>query len=381
VWWCSLFFVFLQSNSLNTIEMKKILSLSLFFCCISGLASHATIPSVLHAEEENASADTLTIAMVGDVMMGTTYPSMMLPADEGKQLFKDASQILLRADLTVGNLEGALCDGGHSTKGTGPNSYSFRMPTSFAPRLKEVGFDFMSMANNHANDFGQEGIESTERCLKQQGILFSGIEGRVESAVIERAGKKIGLCAFGHNSYTLKHTDLKVVGRIVDDLVSRCDLVVVSFHGGAEGRSKNHLPQGGETFLGENRGSLRQLAHFCIDHGADVVYGHGPHVLRAAEVYKGRFIAYSLGNFCTPYNVSLTGISGYAPLLEIKIDAQTGKFICGQIHPFIQTRGIGPRTDKTGAVIREMKQLTEADVPQSQATISADGAIMLKSGH
>ena len=326
----------------------------------------------------SAQSDTLTIAMVGDVMMGTTFPSTMLPENEGKQLFKDAAPVLKRADLTVGNLEGTLCDGGRSTKGSGPNSYSFRTPTSFAPRLKEVGFDFMSMANNHANDFGQEGIESTERCLREQGILFAGIAGRVESAVIERGGKRIGLCAFGHNSYTLKHTDLSVVGRIVDDLVGRCDLVIVSFHGGAEGRDKSHLPQGSETFLGENRGSLRQLAHFCIDHGADVVYGHGPHVLRCAEVYKGRFIAYSLGNFCTPYNVSLTGISGYAPLLEVKIDKQTGRFLSGQIHPFIQTRGIGPRTDKSGAVIKQMKQLSDADVPHSQAQISDDGRITLK---
>lgn len=343
--------------------MRKILC---FLMGLAAMGSQAATP-----------ADTLTIAMVGDVMMGTTFPSRMLPENEGRDLFRDAA-VLRRADLTVGNLEGTLCDGGQSTKGTGPNSYSFRTPTSFAPRLKEVGFDYMSMANNHANDFGQVGIESTERCLREQGILFSGIEGRVESTTIERMGKKIGICAFGHNSYTLKHTDLKVVGRIVDDLVSRCDLVIVSFHGGAEGRSKNHLPQGSETFLGENRGSLRQLAHFCIDHGADVVYGHGPHVLRATEVYKGRFIAYSLGNFCTPYNVSLTGISGYAPLLEIKIDPQTGAFLSGQIHPFIQTRGIGPRADKSGAVIREMKQLTESDVPQSQAAISTTGAITLK---
>ena len=344
--------------------MRKILC---FLMGLAAMGSQAATP-----------ADTLTIAMVGDVMMGTTFPSRMLPENEGRDLFRDAVAVLRRADLTVGNLEGTLCDGGQSTKGTGPNSYSFRTPTSFAPRLKEVGFDYMSMANNHANDFGQVGIESTERCLREQGILFSGIEGRVESTTIERMGKKIGICAFGHNSYTLKHTDLKVVGRIVDDLVSRCDLVIVSFHGGAEGRSKNHLPQGSETFLGENRGSLRQLAHFCIDHGADVVYGHGPHVLRATEVYKGRFIAYSLGNFCTPYNVSLTGISGYAPLLEIKIDPQTGAFLSGQIHPFIQTRGIGPRADKSGAVIREMKQLTESDVPQSQAAISTTGAITLK---
>ena len=323
-------------------------------------------------------AQTLTVAMTGDVMMGTTYPSMMLPANNGADLFRDAKGILAGADLTVGNLEGTLCDGGKSTKGSGPNSYSFRTPTSYGHLLKEVGFDYMSMANNHANDFGQEGIVSTEKVLKEQGILFSGIAGRVESAVIERKGLKIGLCAFGHNTYTLKHTDLATVGRIVDDLVGRCDLVIVSFHGGAEGRTQSHLPLGGETFLGENRGSLRQLAHFCVDHGADIVYGHGPHVVRGVEVYKGRFIAYSLGNFCTPYNVSLTGISGYAPVVEISIDKE-GNFLNGRIHPFLQTRGIGPRSDKNKSVITEMKRLSEADLPQSQASIDSDGHIRLKS--
>ena len=322
-------------------------------------------------------AQELSIAMTGDVMMGTTFPSIMLPANDGRDLFKDAKSILSRADLTVGNLEGAICDGGKSTKGTGPNSYAFRTPTSYGHLLKEVGFDFMSMANNHANDFGLEGIESTESVLKSQGILFAGIAGRVESAILERKGLKIGLCAFGHNSYTIKHLDLTTVGRIVDDLVAKCDLVIVSFHGGAEGRSKNHLPNGPETFLGENRGSLRQLAHFCVDHGADVVYGHGPHVVRGIEVYKGRFIAYSLGNFCTPYNVNLTGISGYAPIVEISID-KDGAFRQGKIHSFIQTRGIGPRTDKTKKGALEIKNLSETDLPQSQAKIDSNGNIELK---
>lgn len=322
-------------------------------------------------------AQTLNIAMTGDVMMGTTFPSIMLPANDGRDLFRDAKDVLVSADLTLGNLEGAICNGGRSTKGTGPNSYAFRTPTSYGHLLKEAGYDFMSMANNHANDFGLEGIESTERVLQQQDILYSGIAGRVESTIIERKGLTIGLCAFGHNSYTLKHTDLNTVGRIVDELVSCCDLVIVSFHGGAEGRTKNHLPYGPETFLGENRGSLRQLAHFCIDHGADIVYGHGPHVVRAMEVYKGRFIAYSLGNFCTPYNVSLTGISGYAPVVEINIRPD-GSFIDGKIHSFLQTRGVGPRHDPAESVAREIRSLSLADIPESQATIDVHGNIQLK---
>ena len=355
----------------NSEERTCLARFSLFFVLLLSQLLFFLFPLSLKAQ------DTLTIAMTGDVMMGTTWPSRMLPANNGADLFKDAKPILKKADLAVGNLEGTLCDGGKTWKSGGPNSYAFRTPTSYAPLLRETGYDFLSMANNHANDFGLEGIESTEKCLKQQGIKFAGVAGRVESVVIERKGLKIGLCAFGHNSYTLKHTDLKTVGRIIDQLVKETDIVIVSFHGGAEGRTKNHLPQGSETFLGEDRGSIRQLGHFCVDHGADIVYGHGPHVTRAVEVYNGRFIAYSLGNFCTPYNVSLIGISGYAPLVEIKVNEE-GKFISGKIHSMQQQRGVGPRLDKDHHAAREMKSLSESDVPQSQATISNEGIIRLK---
>ena len=324
-----------------------------------------------------SAADTLTVAMTGDIMMGTTYPSVQLPAHDGAELFIDAKPILQRADLAVGNLEGAVCDGGTSTKGSGPNVYAFRTPTSYAHWLKDAGYDFLSMANNHANDFGQTGIESTERCLKEIDIKFAGIEGRVETAIIERKGLKIGLCAFGHNSYTLKHTDLSTVERILNDLKLQSDLIIVSFHGGAEGRTKSHLPQGTETFLGEDRGSLRELAHFCIDHGADIVYGHGPHVVRAVEVYNGRFIAYSLGNFCTPYGMSLTDISSYSPIIEIKT-SRDGRFLTGKIHSLRQTKGIGPRHDETNSVAQQIKQLSDEDVPTSEARIDGQGNILLK---
>ncbi len=318
----------------------------------------------------------ITIAMTGDIMMGTTFPTRMLPANDGKDLFCDTKEITQKADIAVGNLEGAVCDGGTSTKGTGPNSYAFRMPTSYAPLLKDAGYDFLSMANNHARDFGDVGIASTERVLKEQGIAFCGIKGHEQSAVVELDGVRYGICAFGHNSYTLKHSDLDLVKSIIDDLKERSDIVIVSFHGGAEGRTKNHLPYGPETFLGENRGDLRKFAHFCIDNGADVVYGHGPHVVRAMEVYNGRFIAYSLGNFCTPYNVSLAGISGYSPVVTIRIHPD-GSFIDGKIHSFIQTKGVGPRHDANNSVAHEIKMLTESDIKGSPIRIDREGNITL----
>ena len=309
-------------------------------------------------------------------MMGTTYPSVQLPDNDGRDIFLDTKELTEVADIAVGNLEGAITDGGHCTKGSGPNTYAFRMPTSYGHLLGEAGYDYLSLANNHANDFDTEGIASTEQVLEEQGIKFSGIEGRTESAVVERDGIRYGLCAFGHNSYTLKHKDLATVKRILDDLKKKSDVVVVSFHGGAEGRDKRHLPIGTEIFLGEDRGNLREFTHFCIDNGADVVFGHGPHVCRAMEVYKGKFIAYSLGNFCTPYGMSLTSISAYAPVVTIKIDRK-GRFLEGKIHSFIQQKGVGPRKDNSDAVAREIKELTESDIQGSPIRIDGAGNITL----
>ncbi|MCI6160671.1 MAG: CapA family protein [Prevotella sp.] len=321
--------------------------------------------------------DTLTIAMVGDIMMGTTFPQRALPADDGKHLFNQVKEMLGRADLAVGNLEGTLCDGGESTKRVSRTSYAFRTPTSYSSLLAEAGFDYLSMANNHAFDFGKGGVESTEKALDKENIKYSGIAGRTEWAVVERNGVTFGLCAFGHNGYTMRHNDLALVKRVLATLKSKANVVVVSFHGGAEGSGKSRLPYGKEMFLGEDRGSLRDFAHFCVDAGADVVYGHGPHVVRCVEVYKDRFVAYSLGNFCTPFGMNLSGILGLAPVVQVKISAE-GKFLKGKISSFVQHKGIGPREDKTHAAARQMKRLSEMDVPQSGAQIDNEGNITRK---
>ena len=323
------------------------------------------------------SNDTLTFAFVGDIMMGTTFPSRQLPENGGKDLFRDVKDILQQADIAAGNLEGTLCDGGTTTKKVSSICYAFRTPTSYSHYLKEAGFDFLSMANNHAHDFGLEGIRSTERQLDTLGIGRCGIAGRQEFSIVEHKGMKIGFCAFGHNSYTIMHTDTATVGRLVRKLRPQVDILVVSFHGGAEGAKASHLPQGKELFLGENRGNLRQLVHQCIDLGADIVYGHGPHVPRCMELYKGKVIAYSLGNFCTPRSVSLKGISGYAPLLEVKVDAK-GNFIDGQIHSFIQQPGVGPRSDSQHRAAQLIRDLTASDIRNSNLSISSDGKIIRK---
>ena len=355
-------------------------------CTMTGTGRKAPAPVVGFTEAEDTAQaataapeeETYTVAMTGDIMMGTTYPDNALPTDDGAMLFNDVKGILRKADIAAGNLEGTFCDTAEVTKKKeSEHSYSFRTPVEFAPRLKEAGFDFLCMANNHACDFGYDGVRSTERALDALGITYAGLTGRREYAVIERRGIRFGLCAFGHNSYTLKHREHRKVKEILDSLNARADIIIVSFHGGGEGRAFSHLPYDKEEYLSEDRGELRRFARFCIDNGADIVFGHGPHVVRCVELYKDRFIAYSLGNFCTPYGISILGVSGYAPVIVAETDRQ-GRFVRGRIHPFIQKRGLGPRRDTTNAAITEIKRLTADDIPDGRLTISNDGKITIK---
>ncbi|MCG5030830.1 CapA family protein [Mesosutterella sp. OilRF-GAM-744-9] len=316
-----------------------------------------------------------SLAFCGDIMMGSTFPGEALPEHDGQKLFVDAAPVLRAADLAFGNLEGTLLEGGETQKVPSPTTYAFRTPVRYARYLKEAGFDFLSLANNHAGDFGEEGMNSTQRCLREQGIAFAGIRGRCEYALIERGGVRFGVAAFGHNSYTLRHGDEAEVRRILAALRRRSDLIVVSFHGGAEGRNRARLPYGEEIFLNEKRGSLRHFAHLCVDLGADAVFGHGPHVPRAVEVYKDRFIAYSLGNFCTPYMVSLKGISGLAPVIEIQMSS-SGRFLSGQIYSFRQIRGTGPRLDPGREAAKLIKTLSEEDISPRFFTIDESGRIL-----
>lgn len=358
-------------------------------CTLTGTEHKSDVPvgvsvdnlpsdTIIAEEQESKKSDTLTLAFVGDIMPGTTFPTTRLPERDGETLFRDVTTLLRSADIAAGNMEGALADTGQTTKKGGAYSYAFRIPTRYGRWLQEAGLDFMSMANNHAFDFGLDGVKSTEQTLSAAGIAYAGISGRTESAIVERNRVKYGFCAFGHNSYTLQHNDFDNVARILGELRQQVDIVIVSFHGGAEGTKYRHLPEGREMFLEEDRGDLRQFAHFCIDHGADVVYGHGPHVVRAMELYKNHLIAYSLGNFCTPYGINISGISGYAPVLQLRISASDGTFIDGRIHSFIQQYGRGPRIDKQNRVAQEIRSLTQTDIPNSHLSIENDGKLKAK---
>lgn len=343
------------------------------------------ISVILLTLSASSNAETLarphtTFAFAGDIMMGTSYPDdakgAYLPREDGNHLFDDIKEISRRVDVAAANNEGVLIDTGGKAKfcGNSTSCFTFRMPTRFVKNLVDAGFDFMSVANNHANDFGPVGTKSTQLTLRNAGIAYAGFSKDCPTAIVVRNGKTIGFAAFGHSRGTASINDLEAMRRTVTRLDSVCDIVVVSFHGGEEGVRHSHVPFAAEHAFGERRGNVHEFAHAAINAGADIVYGHGPHVTRAMELYNDRLIMYSLGNFCTPYRMNINGLTGHAPLVEVCVDAE-GRFQSGQIHPFIQVKGEGPRHDRSGAVIEQLRRLSHEDFPQSPLRISDSGEL------
>ncbi len=327
---------------------------------------------------------TLTFVGVGDIMMGLNYPdeSPVLPPEDGALIFSDVKAILQDATLTIGNLEGVLLDlGGTPKRCSNPKlCYAFRMPERYVNHLVDAGFDLLSVANNHSGDFGPTGRETSQEVLKKAGLGFAGFEGMSEKYYLEKDGIRYGFTAFSVNNGTLRVTDAAKAKQVISDLRDSSDIVIVSMHIGAEGKKFNRITRKTEHFVGENRGNPYAFARLAIDAGADIVFGHGPHVARAIDLYKGKFIAYSLGNFATSTSVNITGVSGYAPIIKIKTN-KNGDFLEGQIYSAIQQGPDGarrPLLDTTGACISEIKKLTEKDIPEAKIVIEKDGNIILK---
>ena len=333
------------------------------------------------SETPPANNDPISIAAVGDIMMGSTFPNeTRMPPNDGADLLKDVTPILMAADIAFGNLEGPLTDSGVSSK-CGPRStrcFAFRVPTRYGRYLKEAGFDVMSLANNHAGDFGDSGRASTRSTLDALGIKHAGSDrGQNSTTVLNVKGRRVAFIGFGHNNIVPNLNDLDLAARLVRDARASADLVVVSFHGGAEGTDKQHVPYGTEIFVGEARGNLRAFSRTVIDAGAHLVLGHGPHVLRGIELYKGHLIAYSLGNFCTYGWFQLAGETALSTILEVEIDG-SGKFRSGKLHAVRQEgRGI-PVLDPTGQALRVIRSLSEADFGPAAPKVSDDGSISLR---
>ena len=320
---------------------------------------------------------TLKIMAVGDMMLGTDYPDYRLAPNDGRDLLADVAPILSQADITFGNLEGTFGVEGEAEKKCPDvrRCYVFRMPPRYVDYLKQAGFNVMSLANNHARDFGDSGRLLTMQTLDSVGIKHSGLMGDI--AEWEMKGLKIVLIAFAPFRGAHDFLDLDYVRESITELTQTNDIIIVSFHAGAEGDKHTRIPFTEEFFHGENRGDVVLFARTAIDAGADLILGHGPHVPRALELYKDRLIAYSLGNFCTTLGINVAGKNGLAPILSANIN-QDGEFQSGKIISARQIRPDGPKLDKKHRAARLIKQLTELDFPETRLELDAIGNIQMK---
>jgi hypothetical protein len=314
----------------------------------------------------------ITIASVGDMMIGTDFPENHLPDDDGVGFFEAVTSALSSSDITFGNLEGVLMDGGEPVKKcSNPNAcYLFRSPTRYADYFRAAGFDVMSLANNHARDFGEEGRTSTMNALAGVGIHHSGREG--DFASFEVNGLKIAVLAYAVTKESNMLLDYELARTTVAGFAASHDIVMVTFHGGAEGADVTNLPFAEEEYYGEPRGDVVMFARMVVDAGADLVMGHGPHVVRAMERYKDRLIAYSLGNFATYYGISVAGIKGIAPILFTTLDGE-GRFIEGEIVSTVQIRPAGPSIDDQQRAYKLIRGLTAEDFENPGLTFTEDG--------
>jgi len=169
--------------------------------------------------------------------------------------------------------------------------------------------------------------------------------------------------------------DYELAFTTVAEFAETHDIVVVSFHGGAEGADVTHLPFANEEYFDEPRGDVVWFARGVIDAGADLVVGHGPHVVRGMERYKDRLIAYSLGNFATYYGISVAGIKGIAPILTTTLDGD-GKFIEGEIVSTIQLRPAGPSIDPKARALNLVRELSIEDFGEPGLTFLPDGRVL-----
>ena len=333
------------------------------------------VPGVGPEAVPRAEGPGLRLAFGGDTMMGSPLTGPGLPKDDGAALFSAYAERMRAADLAFLNLEGVLLDAGRSHKCPDEDTsscYAFRTPVRYAKNLVDAGVDVVSFANNHANDFGPAGRASTTGALDAAKIAVAGPLDR--TVILEVGSMSVGVLAFATSPLGGDVRDVDLAVAMVGEMTEAADLVVVSFHGGAEGTRAQRVPPGTETFLGENRGDLRRFAHAVIDAGADLVIGHGPHVLRGMELYKERLVAYSLGNFITYGGFNLSGMNGLSALLEVDLHPD-GRFAGGQIVSGRQLPPGGPLLDPDHEAAAVIRALSEADFPQTVPKIDDNGRI------
>ena len=192
---------------------------------------------------------------------------------------------------------------------------------------------------------------------------------------MQKVGKiRVAVVGFAPYPWAASLNDIAAAKRLVRKAARLADVVVVTMHAGAEGTERQHLTRRNELFLGENRGNPVRFAHAVVDAGADLVVGHGPHVLRGMEWYENRLIAYSLGNFAGYKVFALGGPLSTSGILRVTLRGD-GKYETGRL---VATHLVGaglPALDPSEEAHGVMRSLSRDDFGARAVKISADGIL------
>ena len=233
---------------------------------------------------EVSESRTVTVSAVGDCTLGTDESfntSTSFNAYEAMNgtsyFFQNVRSILEADDATFANFEGTL------TTETARESkeYAFKGDPSYTQILTDGSIDVVTLANNHSSDYGAKSLTDTEEALDAAGIDYCIGDKIAVKEVNGIPTAFIGIYVL--NDGMAREEQVKQT--IAAAKQQGAKLVIVAFHWGTEKAAEPDETQ-------------KSLAHTAIDCGADLVVGHHPHVLQAIEYYKGKYIAYSLGNFC-----------------------------------------------------------------------------------
>lgn len=314
----------------------------------------------------------ITLSAVGDIIMGNAG---RLPARDGAGFFDGVAEAIA-AELAMGNLEQPLTGdtGFRKCPADSTACHAFRVPPRYAGHLVDAGFQLMNLANNHGNDYGPQGRANTQTALEDHGIAHTGERDQI--TVVEVDGVSVAVVGFSPYEWTNSLTDLSQAADVVGRAAARADLVVVQVHMGAEGADQTRVRPGTETFFGEDRGDPMAFSRAVIDAGADLVVGHGPHVLRGLEFYRDRLIAYSLGNFAGAGILAYQGALGLGAVLKVSLDAE-GNFVEGQlIATHMYDAGL-PVVDPQQRGLDLVREVTARDFPDTGPGFGEHGEIIL----
>jgi hypothetical protein len=320
--------------------------------------------------------EVILLSATGDIIFGDASEGA-LPARDGAGFF-DGVAGALAADLTMGNLEQPLTGdtGYEKCEKDADACHAFRAPPRYAAHLREGGFRLLNVANNHGHDYGPAGLANTTNALAQHDLAYTGERGQI--TVVDVAGAAVAVLGFSPYAWTNSLVDLDQARDVVTRATAQADVVVVQVHMGAEGAEATRVTPGTEKFFGENRGDPMAFARTVIDAGADLVVGHGPHVLRGLEFYQDRLIAYSLGNFAGGAGtLNNAGNLGLGAVLRVRLRAD-GQFAGGKLISTHMYQAGLPTVDPQQRSLALVRELTARDFPDTGPELGPDGEITLR---